>query len=277
MFLENYKEIPVAKSVYLRNIIRGGIIKTLSFFQSNSKTNCGIQFLYFHHVFKDEMPYLDKCIVELTKTYKFISYSDAVRKIKTNSIDSLYLCFSSDDGFKNNLNSLRIFEKYQISACFFLNPDFIGENSYEKLKLITSEVFHLGAKPIEFLNWNDVELLLKNNHEIGSHTMTHKRLSALSDSEQEFEIFESKKNIESRIGQVSHFAFPYGTSKDINFRSLELVKKAKYESCANASRGFHVNEFLPDMPIINRDPIIFKNYKEQLEYFNKKNLSIPFS
>ncbi len=271
-YLEYYKDIPVSFSLQLRNMFRSSLIKTLSFFQSNDGTNKGIQFLYFHHIFNDEIILFENCIIELMKTYKFISYSNAVKMIQSNSIDDLYVCFSSDDGFKNNLNSLTVFEKYGISACFFVNPKFISETSRDKLIAITNSIYNLGSKPIEFLKWEELELLLKNNHEIGSHTLSHKRLSSLSIDEQEVEIIQSKSILEANIGKIDHFAFPYGTMKDINEYSLEIINKAGYKSCASAIRGFYNNYFHNQITMIKRDPIVFSNYQQQLNYFNKKNI-----
>jgi peptidoglycan/xylan/chitin deacetylase (PgdA/CDA1 family) len=271
-YLKNYSDIPVTFSLEMRNIFRSSLIKTFSFFQSSNEHKNGIQFLYFHHIFNDEIILFEECIIELMKTYKFISYSVAIEMIQTNSIDDLYVCISSDDGFKNNLNSLIVLEKFDISACFFVNPLFIGETSIEKLITITNTVFNLGSKPIEFLNWNELELLIKNKHEIGSHTLSHKRLSKISFEEQEVEIIESKRILEANIGKINHFAFPYGTMNDINSTSLEIIKNAGYKSCASAIRGFHNDILNNQMPIVKRDPIVFKNYQQQLNYFNKNNI-----
>jgi peptidoglycan/xylan/chitin deacetylase (PgdA/CDA1 family) len=43
------------------------------------------------------------------------------------------------------------------------------------------------------MNWNNIQTLEEEGHEIGSHSMNHKKLSKLSDEEMTYEIIESKR------------------------------------------------------------------------------------
>lgn len=71
--------------------------------------------------------------------------------------------------------------------------------------------------------------------EIGAHSVNHPRLSLLSEPAQQFEIGESKRQLEAVIGRpVTSFAYPYGTRSDYDGRSVDLVKKAGFErACSN--------------------------------------------
>lgn len=71
--------------------------------------------------------------------------------------------------------------------------------------------------------------------EIGSHTVTHPVLAFESDYAQRWEIEESKRQLETMIGQpVASFSYPYGGPADIGQNAPGLVKEAGYESaCAN--------------------------------------------
>ena len=65
--------------------------------------------------------------------------------------------------------------------------------------------------------------------EIGAHTVTHPKLSALNRACQEFEIRQSKADLEERIGRpVASFAYPYGAAAHFNQASLELVQEAGF-------------------------------------------------
>ena len=43
------------------------------------------------------------------------------------------------------------------------------------------------------MNWNNIQILEEEGHEIGSYSMNHKRLSKLSEEELKYEIIESKR------------------------------------------------------------------------------------
>ena len=131
-----------------------------------------IQFLYLHHVFDDEINNFDKLLNTLLKYHSFISYSAAINKILTGKIDKPYISISMDDGFKNNLEAVKIMDKYGIKSCFFINPDTIGMKNFTKIKTFCREKLHF--PPLEFMDWKDIDFLMKNGHEVGSHFWTYK-------------------------------------------------------------------------------------------------------
>jgi peptidoglycan/xylan/chitin deacetylase (PgdA/CDA1 family) len=71
--------------------------------------------------------------------------------------------------------------------------------------------------------------------EIGAHSVNHPKLRFLSDAEQDREIRESKRRLESIVGAaVTSFAYPYGTREDYDERTVALVRKAGFElACSN--------------------------------------------
>lgn len=232
-----------------------------------------IQFLYFHHTFKDEIDGLRKLLNHLAKQNTFISYSEAVERVKSNKIDKSYICFSSDDGFKNNLENAKILTEFGIKCCYFICPQFIGEENEEKLEAISSQKFHL-SKPIEFLNWNEVEKMLTMGHEIGSHTMTHRRLSSLHSSELYAEIVEPKNILQSKLGiKEIHFAYPYGLATDITKEAIEMVNNCGYVSCASAIRGAHQPQLTQSENVIfKRDLVLFNWNIKHIDWFMYKNV-----
>ncbi len=215
-----------------------------------------IQFLYIHHVFDDEISKFDNLLNELSKCHTFIPYSEAIRKITSNEIDKSYISISSDDGFKNNLKAAQVLEKYNAKACFFINPDSIGLTDFNKIKEFCSR--NLNFPPTEFMNWSDVDKLLKLGHEIGSHTMGHINIATTDLNKVKDNISESFDVIQSRCGKVEHFAFPYGRFFHFNLPSYNYVFEAGFKSCATAERGCHIsNEKINlDELLIRRDHVV---------------------
>jgi peptidoglycan/xylan/chitin deacetylase (PgdA/CDA1 family) len=70
---------------------------------------------------------------------------------------------------------------------------------------------------------------------IGSHTVSHSRLSFADDRNIEFELQESKNLLEKWTGKpVIHFAYPNGAYDD---RAMRAVRKAGYVSAATSDPG----------------------------------------
>lgn len=237
-----------------------------------------IQFLYLHHIFQDEIEAFDRLIEVLSKEHEFISYSDAVTKILTRNIDRPYITISSDDGFKNNMNAAKVLNKYGIKACFFVNPITINLKDLEKISIFCKDRLHF--PPMEFMDWNDIEKLQSQGHEIGSHTMNHINIAKTAVERVREEIIETYNIIQTKCGEAKHFSFPYGRFFHFNKEAMEFVFKTGFESCASAERGCHSNsteEIEQDKLLIRRDQIIAKWPLKHIKHFliqNVKNNNI---
>ena len=137
-FTTTYAQVKQYKPDNLRAVARNMALNGLSLKTklpgaSKLLSKPRVQFLYIHHVFKDELDNFDKLLERLSKHHTFISYSEAVERVRTGNIDKAYISISSDDGFKNNLDAANVMAKYGASACFFVNPDTIGLKDPEKI------------------------------------------------------------------------------------------------------------------------------------------------
>lgn len=115
--------------------------------------------------------------------------------------------FSFDDGYKNDLQSAAILEKYNLRGTFYIILDRVGNDG--------------------FLNWDDIKDLEKRGHTIGSHTMSHPQdLKILYDQDLHVEIQNSKDLLESVLGHsVPDFCYPRGRYDD---RVKHFVADAGY-------------------------------------------------
>lgn len=74
--------------------------------------------------------------------------------------------------------------------------------------------------------------------EIGSHTVSHRRVSALSPEEAREELAGSRARLREKLGvEIAHFAFPYGRRKDCGPRDFEIAREAGYASVATTTKG----------------------------------------
>lgn len=269
-YTEYYQDILRIRPHTLRSIARHVLLHQLSFFNSFRNSvlkKPRIQFLYVHHLFRDEEQQFDQLIKNLLVHHDIISYSQAVERILISQIDKPYIVISSDDGFKNNLRLAEILDSYGLQACFFINPSIVGVDDYNKITDYCQNKLHL--PPVEFMTWDDVESLLKNGHEIGSHTMVHDNVAMLSPERIREDMSKTFEILNSRLGSVKHFAFPYGRFSHFNETARKACFDAGFLSCASAERGCHVNGFSGSREelCIRRDHVILDWDYSHIEYF----------
>ncbi len=74
--------------------------------------------------------------------------------------------------------------------------------------------------------------------EIGAHTVSHPRVTALSPDRALAEMRGSRERLEEMLGRpVRHFAFPYGRRGDCGERDFALAEAAGFRSAATTSKG----------------------------------------
>ncbi|MES2618290.1 MAG: polysaccharide deacetylase family protein [Bacteroidota bacterium] len=277
-FTETYteikKEVPFSARAVIRNLALTGLsFKNRLLGIEQFLTVPRVQFLYIHHSFKDELDQLRRLMYELSKHHTFISHSEAVNKVLTNTIDKPYISISSDDGFKNNLYAADILNEYNAKACFFINPGIIDEKNFKTIS--THCRTKLEFPPVEFLTWDDVAQLQQQGHEIGGHTMYHDVMANMSDTQLESDLQNTYDILLSKCGTVKHFAFPYGRFFHFNEAGRKAVFKAGFTSCASAERGCHINSnqiTANDRLCIRRDHVILDWNMQHILYFLANNV-----
>lgn len=276
-YFDNYKKIKSLKKEGVRGNLRKYALDGLSLWDKlkgieQDLNKPRIQFLYIHHVFGDEELNLARLLKKLSSQHEFLSYSDSVQKILKGEIDRPYVCISSDDGFKNNVKAAEILNEYNAKACFFINPFVVEPRSFDEVKNHCRN--RLNFPPVEFMNWADIEKLLKMGHEIGSHTMEHINIAK---TEEEVFIEDCNKTFEiikRRCGEVKHFAFPYGRFFHFNENARKIVFESGFTSCASAERGCHINHSGPlakQELCIRRDHVVLDWKMDHIFYFLAAN------
>jgi peptidoglycan/xylan/chitin deacetylase (PgdA/CDA1 family) len=133
-----------------------------------------------------------------------------------------------DDGFRSVLeNALKPLGQHGFHAIQYLVANHIGRMNEWDLRD--------GEKPEPLMGRAEIKDWLAAGHEIGSHSLTHPRLTRLTLRDAEEEITASKKRLEDLFGVgVNHFCYPYG---DWNEATRDLVVEAGYLTASTTQFG----------------------------------------
>ena len=115
---------------------------------------------------------------------------------------------SFDDSLRNNIvHALPVLSRFHVRAVFFVIAGRIGQNNRWDTKAFVIE---------DHMRGEDLTRLVAEDHELGSHTMTHQRLTKLDAEEVRRELAESRDAIGNVVGVAPEaVSYPYGDSNDI--------------------------------------------------------------
>jgi len=152
--------------------------------------------------------------------------------------------------------------------------DMLGANIIAKAKLITPdkreqlvlEVEDLAGTDIPdwagMMSWKHLKELLDDGHEIGSHTMSHALLPQLDNDELYFELTESRKILQQKLGiEIESFCYPNG---DEDSRIQKAVEKAGYKNAVSTQHGRNdrtVNKYTIKRLCMNPFQLLYNNNK----------------
>ena len=159
--------------------------------------------------------------------FHVISLPELINKIKNNAVfPDKSIAITFDDGYRNVLTkALPIINNFSFHVTVFINVYFIE-------KKISSDFYW---KRWDILNWEEVLELHRNGIHIGSHALSHRRLSDLNTQELEQEVFISREHIEGRIkDRVDTFSYPHGS---FNRAVKDVLKKNNFTSSCTSIEG----------------------------------------
>ncbi len=145
------------------------------------------------------------------------------------------LLFTFDDGLKNNLHAIKILDKHQLKALFFVIPDFIDtspelQKDYYLQNIRPKLNSAIESEPEDFtsLSWNEIKSLISEGHKIGSHTSTHSLKSTLAIEKSKYEIIDSKKKIAEKLGlglgEINAYCSPNNTLFSTGAKEAKLIR-----------------------------------------------------
>ncbi len=175
--------------------------------------------------FEIQLDFLQKNF-EIISPNQFFALLNEKEKINGNK-----LLLTFDDGLKNNLHALEVLNRRNLTALFFIVPQFIDSSKPKEfyLKNIRPTINpHIDAESEDFtpLSWEDLKTICKK-HLIGSHSLSHTMLKSHSDSYYlDLEIAGSKKIIENKLAiNCESFCSINNSLLSLSTNSKDLIQK----------------------------------------------------
>lgn len=126
-----------------------------------------------------------------------------------------FLTFSYDDGVVQDRRLVALLDKYGLKATFNLSSGWLGKTH------------HFQSKGVEFVHQKvkreEVPTLYRN-HEVAAHTLTHPKLTNLSDEEIILQVEQDRKALSSLVGyEVVGMAYP-GATNNHDERTERIIR-----------------------------------------------------
>ncbi len=89
------------------------------------------------------------------------------------------------------------------------------------------------------LSWEDIKQMAQDDLvTFGSHTLSHKALKSLHEDELKDEVTASEKELSKVLNkQIKHFAYPFGSKKEVSDREIAFVKKLGFNTATTTNLG----------------------------------------
>ncbi len=147
------------------------------------------------------------------------------------AIGGKQLLLTFDDGIRNNLYAIEELDKRNLSAFFFIVPQFVDTPIQDQKRYFTTAIRPVinpalddAAEDFESMNWDDLRAIARK-HRIGCHTATH-TLTRQEKSQEilQHEIIDSKAYLEQQLGQsIQSFCSINNTLLSINSTAKQLI------------------------------------------------------
>lgn len=150
-----------------------------------------------------------------------------------------------DDGYEDFLHTaVPIMEELGYSATVFVVASMPQENDWEHA--------YMPRPRLPLLGIEGVREVVERGMEVGSHSMTHARLSGADPELLEWEVSESRRVLSEALGRaVAGFCYPYGS---LDSAAMQAAPRAGYSYACGTNilvgRSVHA---LPRIPVSERD------------------------
>jgi len=160
-------------------------------------------------------------------SYQTITLSELKSGIESDQeTDQKLVVITFDDARKGVYeHAYPLLRQYGFKAIVYVVPSWIENKTIPETE-----------KYSEFLTWTELKEWSADNFEIGSHTFSHKNLTALDENSLAQELELAEQTIFNNLNvKAKHFSYPYG------LYSQDVVQQAaqRYETSVSLNRGFN--------------------------------------
>lgn len=159
----------------------------------------------------------------------FKDWADAEKGVKP--LPSKPVLITFDDGYMNNYElAYPILREFGMKGCIFL--------VYETMEKHNGWHNPASEAWLKMLTWAQIKEMQDSGViEFGSHTMRHRNLDAIPLEDAKWELEESKKRLEDKLGrEMTGFAYPYGAGA-YNPKVRALARAAGYRFDFSVKQG----------------------------------------
>ena len=168
----------------------------------------------------------------LRRRFRVVPVGEIFRLVRSGQpLPPRTVAITFDDCYRDNLFAARVLAEHRLPACFFLPTGFVG----------TDRVFDWDRDLPRMANltWDDVREMAAMGFEVGSHTVSHADLGAVSGEQARRELADSRAALEERLGRkVRWFAYPFGGRNNLRPAFVPLIAEAGYDGAFSGFGGF---------------------------------------
>lgn len=169
--------------------------------------------------------------------YTVIGLDQALAGLRGEALPAKPVVITFDDGFSAQMSAFEALKRHNMKATFYII--YGGEASRWCLgagRRYGDPLQPPGGCGDGYLNWDQVKMLDSSGLiTIAGHTINHRNLASLSETDQRFEIIAGKEMLEGELGHsVRHFAYPYG---QFNATTIKIVQEAGYLTAVTTLPG----------------------------------------
>lgn len=185
-----------------------------------------------------------------------VSMRELLRAVNSGTARGL-VGLTFDDGFEDFLHTaVPVLERFGFSATLFVLGSMPRENNWD--------YYPDPRPPIKLLGAEGIREVAARGMEVGSHGMSHLRLSGLEPELLEMEVSSSRQVLSEVLGEtIEGFCYPYGS---IDRAAIQAVHRARYAYACAITERIEQNVYdLPRIPVAERDDL--RRFAAKLEIF----------
>jgi peptidoglycan/xylan/chitin deacetylase (PgdA/CDA1 family) len=171
--------------------------------------------------------------------YVGLTFAEAERRRLSETVPERTVVVTFDDGFASVLLAAPVLEAAGFPATVFVPTRFVDTG--EPLSFAQAHGLADGAhtEALRPLSWEELADLRDRDWEVGSHTVTHPRLTTLDDNALREELELSREAIQRRLGACTTVAYPYGHA---DARVAAAAERAGYLAACTLTATHRIDE-----------------------------------